>query len=246
MMAQGTTAQTPKPVTLESLATDIVQAVNRAAPAGAGRPCKLGDHGVALGVLTALWHGKSKAAAAKTAGVTEGALRLWLKQAADGSPTYAPLRAAIEQIAKSRMTPRPVTPEAPRAPSTPQPPPLPDVSAVLIARWRLLRQRRDEFLRAHSRLSQDEGATMAMQLRDEMKLHGMTESNLEHFPGSYRLNLPRNLAFDVVKQRYLRWCEAVGLPGPTDFTLEPDARAWYRDHCAPLDETREPGSHTHA
>src|SRR5688572_19745455 len=97
--ATAATATPTKPITVESLTATIVDAVKRAAPAGAGRPCKLADYGVTHAILTALAHGKSRPAAAKAGGVTEGALRLWLKQGKDGSATYAPLVEAVERIA---------------------------------------------------------------------------------------------------------------------------------------------------
>ena len=206
-----------------------------AAPTTTGRPCRLRDSLAVHALLSALLAGRSRTAAAKAAGISEGALRLWLKLAASGDAVYAPLLEAANRIAEYRAAPPspPASTGAQTSAVTAAPARQP-ISGAYIERWRRRREQIRNLRERGTELQRYEAADMEQDLRNEMRAIGVTWADVDAYPAHVSLNLPRNLPSDEVLSRYIKWCELTYRPSPNDVQADMNAPRWYRENIEPL------------
>jgi transposase-like protein len=213
-----------------ALARNIADAAQQES-AHTGRVCRLRDTVAVEAFLRALSAGCSQTTAARRSGLSEGAIRRWLRLASDGTSggVYAQFKAAIHAVAEQRQIARlqsvvvgNVTPPARSEPQLVIPPAEPAIDPSTVWSWHL---RLDRAARCAV-------ADEATRLRTDVAVE-MWAMKVFTLPPRPPLLLARDVSFDRVTQLYVEWVAKTFQEAPTEGTIDTLAWAWYLQHRAP-------------
>jgi hypothetical protein len=200
-----------------------------------GRPTLLRNPVIVGDVLQALASGRSRYAAARTAGVSESVFRWWLRPGTRPVQACTVLRervARIEQARREASTAEIVVPSVAASPAAlVVATPLPVLPAVVVEAPPVS-PRRPRCARGIGRSSRP-GAPMMCFLADWLRgdvRRQLAAFGLVTLPPMDPRWLPAGLGHTEITRAYLAWRQATGQPGPTELQLELDAVRWYQAH----------------